>query len=408
MLRYIVVCLFLAPKCTSSDYTVGAYYLGMWSSEAYNPVDLNFGDRNFYIGQGEDFWLGVRTIHDGNLSVINATDPNWVLYGNTYLDWFSNTPELKRKPFIGYYDVSLDATLEAHIAQASSHGLSFFNFYYYWQAYTNSEEMADALHTFVRVTNRNGGADAMKFALSICADGWYHSIVRSNIPTVTSLLANDYFSLPNYLKTKEGEPIVELCDVVGIMEDSQLPTPPSSPDWSASGAISTFISALRNASLGATGHYPIIIGRYDMASRSYVESLDALVDAGGCVLSWLPDDGDYFQQASSTYTTLNAIRTKKPFAPCIANNLDERPRMGVIKNGPANTFAVMSNYSLENWELSLKEAKRWVDDQSDELSRVISIYAWNEFHEGGIIEPSEAEGDSRLAAVQSVFGLTAL
>jgi hypothetical protein len=82
--------------------------------------------------------------------------------------------------------------------------------------------------------------------------------------------------------------------------------------------------------------------------------------------------------------------------------------MGVIKNGPANTFAVMSNYSLENWELSLKEAKRWVDDQSDELSRIISIYAWNEFHEGGIIEPSEAEGDSRLAAVQSVFGLTAL
>ena len=74
MLRYIVVCLFLAPKCTSSDYTVGAYYLGMWSSEAYNPVDLNFGDRNFYIGQGEDFWLGVRTIHDGNLSVLNQND----------------------------------------------------------------------------------------------------------------------------------------------------------------------------------------------------------------------------------------------------------------------------------------------------------------------------------------------
>jgi hypothetical protein len=145
-----------------------------------------------------------------------------------------------------------------------------------------------------------------------------------------------------------------------------------------------------------------------MASRSYVESLDALVDAGGCVLSWLPDDGDYFQQASSTYTTLNAIRTKKPFAPCIANNLDERPRMGVIKNGPADTFAIMSNYSQVNWEISLKEAKRWVDDQTDELSRVISIYSWNEWHEGGIIEPSEVEGDIRLAAVKEVFGLQAL
>jgi len=407
--QYIYSLLLPALATSIPNYTVGAYYLGMWSAEAYNPVNLNYGDRTFYLGQGEDFWLGVRTIHDGNLSVINASDPNWVLYNSTYLEWFSNTPELKRKPEIGFYDVSEDATLAAHIAQASSHGLSFFNFYYYWQAYTNSEEMADALHTFVRVTNRNGGgSDAMKFALSICADGWYHSIVRSNIPTVTALLAAGYFARPNYLRTAEGAPIVELCDVVGIMEDSELPTPPSNPDWSPSGPINTFISSLRNASLNATGHYPVIIGRYDMASRSYVESLDALVDAGGCVLSWLPDDGDYFQQASSTYTTLNAIRTKKPFAPCIANNLDERPRMGVIKNGPADTFAIMSNYSQVNWEISLKEAKRWVDDQTDELSRVISIYSWNEWHEGGIIEPSEVEGDIRLAAVKEVFGLQAL
>ena len=394
----------LAYAQAAGNYTVGAYYLGMWSAQAYNPPNLNYGDRTFYTGQGEDFWLGVRTIHDGNLSVINATDPNWVAHGATYLAWFSNTPELKRKPAIGYYDVAEDATLEAHIGQAASHGLSFFNFYYYWQAYTNSEEMADALHTFVRVTNRSNSS--FQFALSICADGWFHSIVRSNIPKDTTLLATAYFAQPNYLRTAAGEPIVELCDVVGIMEDSQLPTPPPAPDWSPSGPINAFISALRTASLAATGHYPRVLGRYDMESRAYVAGLDALVDGGACVLSWLPADGDYFRQASQTYTTLNAIRTAKPFAPCVANNLDERPRMGIIKNGPAATFAVMRNYSLANWALSLREAKRWMDDQpeADDLSRVLSIYAWNEWHEGGLIEPSESEGDARLAAVQAVFG----
>ena len=71
----------------------------------------------------------------------------------------------------------------------------------------------------------------------------------------------------------------ELCDVVGIMEDAQLPTPPANPDWSATGPIATFISALRNASLAATGHLPTILGRYDRAARAYVDGLDALVEA---------------------------------------------------------------------------------------------------------------------------------
>ena len=385
-------------------YQVGAYYLGMWSPQAYNPEDLSFSDRSFYVGQGQDWWLGVRQIHDGNLSVINATDPNWVAHAGAYLPWFSSTPELKRKPAIGFYDVSLDAVLEAHIAQATSHGLGFFNFYFYWQAYTNSEELADALHSFVRVTERQGGG-AMRFSLSICADGWYHSIVRSDIPTVTALLAQSYFARPNYLRTAAGSPIVELCDVVGIMEDAQLPTPPATPDWSSAGPIATFIAALRNASLAATGHLPTILGRYDMAARAYVASLDGLVDGGTCVLSWVPDDGDYFRQASSTYATLDSIRTQKSFLPCLANNMDERPRMGVIKNGPPSAFAVMSNYSQANFEIGLREARRWMDDQADELSHILSIYAWNEWHEGGIIEPSEAEGDARLAAVQAAFGL---
>jgi hypothetical protein len=189
------------------------------------------------------------------------------------------------------------------------------------------------------------------------------------------------------------------------MEDAQLPTPPATPDWSSAGPIATFIAALRNASLAATGHLPTILGRYDMAARAYVASLDGLVDGGTCVLSWVPDDGDYFRQASSTYATLDSIRTQKSFLPCLANNMDERPRMGVIKNGPPSAFAVMSNYSQANFEIGLREARRWMDDQADELSHILSIYAWNEWHEGGIIEPSEAEGDARLAAVQAAFGL---
>ena len=404
ILLFLSTCSMLIMANAPQTYQVGAYYLGMWSSQAFNPLDLNFGDRTFYKDQGLDFWLGVRTIHDNNLSTINTSDPNWILYGNsTYLQWFNSTPEIKRKPLIGYYDVSEDVTLEKHIQQATSHGLSFFNFYYYYQAYTNSEEMADALHSFVRVTE--GKADAMKFTLSICADGWYHSIIRSNIPTVTNLLAKNYFARSNYLRTTSGSPIVELCDVVGIMEDAQLPTPPTKIDWSTTGPIATFISALKNASLVVTGHLPTILGRFDMETRDYVEGLNALVDGGTCVLSWIPDDGNYYQQANNTYETLNSMRTKKPFLPCIANNMDERPRMGVIKNGPASNFAMMSNYSLTNFNLSLKEAKRWIDDQVDELSHIVTIYAWNEWHEGGIIEPSEEEGDARLAAVQSAFGL---
>lgn len=385
----------------ASAFVLGAYYFGMWSPAAYNPPDLVFSDARFYVNQGQDHWLGVRTIHDAlDLQSINQSDPNWQQHHDVYEQWLLQTPELKRKPAIGYYDTAQVDTLYRHIEQATTYGLKYFNFYYYWQAYTKSEEMVDGLHSFLVANNTN----KMDFMISICADGWYHSIVRSQIPYIANLLATKYFNRSNYLRVN-GSPLIGICNAVGIMEDSQLPTPPSKLDWSTNGPINTFINAIRLAAYDVTGHWPTIVGRFDSSTSDYVEGLNNLVEGGTCILSWAPGNGDYNWQASHTAQNLDGIRTSKPFMPCVAHTIDERPRMGVIKNGDADAFFWFPNYSLDGFITALTGAKQWMEDQTDPLSRYLTVYAWNEWHEGGIIEPSERDGPLNLQAINGVFKL---
>jgi hypothetical protein len=96
------------------------------------------------------------------------------------------------------------------------------------------------------------------------------------------------------------------------MEDSQHPVLPSVSDWSNSGPINTLLNTLRSATFNATSRYPVILARHDDAT--YASKLNALVEGGTCILSHRtlnhPD------AASATKSTLNAIRSSKPFMPC--------------------------------------------------------------------------------------------
>jgi hypothetical protein len=376
-------------------YKVGAYYFGMWSPEAWSPSNLVYGNPNFYLNQGNDPWLGVRTIHDAlDLSAVNKNDPNWIANQTTYKNWYLSA-ELKRKPAIGYYDTSQVATLQQHISQATQYGLSYFNFYWYWDSYGGQEELADGLHSFLAANNTH----SMKFMLSVCQHGWYFSLIRSQIPQAVNLIVNSYFTKGNYLRTANGSPIIEICDARGIMEDSQHPVPPSALDWSSSGPINTFLNTLRSTTFNATGHYPVILARLD-DDATYASQLNTLVEGGTCILSHRTLN--YPDAASATKSTLNAIRSRKPFMPCVTQNFDDRPRMGVIKN---RDFVTMTHYSLNGFVTSLNQSRYWMDTQTDELSQYLTVYAWNEWHEGGVIEPSERDGVLNLQAINGAFNL---
>jgi hypothetical protein len=386
-------------------YKVGAYYLGMWSPKAYDPPDLTYPNSTFYINQGNDPWLGVRTIHDAlDLSAINKSNTSWLNNATTYSSWYLD-PILKRKPAIGYYDTSKVSTLEKHITQATKYGLSYFSFYWYWDSFVSREEHNDGLISFLNASNTND----MQFMLSVCQHGYYFSIKESHINAAATKIAS-YFNRPNYLKNSSGSPIVHICDVQGIVTDAQSHIPPRNLDWAPTAPINSFLNTLRSASFNATGKYPVLLGRLDSGTdgggADIRTNLNNLVEGGTCVVAALPNSSSYTAIASSTKQTLNTIRTNKPFMPCVMHNLDDRPRMGIMKDpSPTIPFAVVSGYGLDNWTTNLKNAKYWMDAQTDEISTFLTVYAWNEWHEGGIIEPSEREGESALKAINDVFKL---
>jgi hypothetical protein len=72
---------------------------------------------------------------------------------------------------------------------------------------------------------------------------------------------------------------------------------------------------------------------------------------------------------------------------------------------PSGPYYYLSDHSLANFILGLQNVKTWMDGQNDELSHILTIYAWNEWHEGGIVEPNVRDGAMYLNAISDTFEL---
>jgi Glycosyltransferase WbsX len=368
----------------------------MFSPQAFDPEDLIFNNRNFYgLDRDHDPWMGVRDLHE-HLPIQQQNIPQ------TFQDWW-NLDWSHLKPEIGYYDQSDVSTLEKHIQQASENGLTYFNFYWYWHHYLNKESINDGLDSFLKAANSN----KMQFTLSICAHGWYWTIARSQVSNVVELIVQKYLKKDNYLKTLTGQPIVTICDPKGIWDKQpeDEPIPPTPIDWDS---VNFFLNELRSRTYAELGKYPVLLGRAD--EKSY-EELIQYVEGGSCVLSFTPNQNyqDSAQNTAKRLTELKFSKTlklSKSLMPCVSQNMDTRPRMGVRVTEPdLEQLFNLKEYSAEGFRTALEQAKIWMDTQTDELSQYLSIYAWNEWHEGGIIEPNSRDSAQLLNIINKVFAL---
>jgi hypothetical protein len=73
---------------------------------------------------------------------------------------------------------------------------------------------------------------------------------------------------------------------------------------------------------------------------------------------------------------------------------------------PNASFITLPDHSLANFTRGLLQTKNWMDAHAtDEAAQVLTLYAWNEWHEGGRIEPNARDGAQSLNAVSEVFQL---
>jgi len=406
---------------------VGAYYFGMWSPAAFHvmkgfpfarpdfymraetpvqPVYSSDGTRiTGYVPQGlvphEDWWVGVKDLWDKERCWPADPADASEAYLSLRKGDFSHL-----RPVIGYYDLTEPGTIRHHIAQARAFGLEFFNFYWYWNSFTHKEELNTGLEQFLGIDG-----NPMRFAISICQHGgpfvlWGNeeSAARRGAETSCFDVAIGklvgYVKRDNYLRTSDGRPIIYLMAADGIVNEKTDAAGQVVGAYEPQGnTIEKFIGMLRSEVQKSTGHAPlIVVGAND---REYPHQKPD--GSMGTVLASAFADAVTRVAPKRGTDALGEDEQKYglPVIPGFTQNFDERPRYGCIKNPPC--WCDPTDSFRKNFQQDLAQLKAWMDEQPREESRILSIYAWNEWHEGGIIEPNVRDGDRYLDMINTVF-----
>jgi hypothetical protein len=96
--------------------------------------------------------------------------------------------------------------------------------------------------------------------------------------------------------------------------------------------------------------------------------------------------------------------SEKPYVPYVPAGWDPRPW-----KDPRASFAMPDQ---AQWTAALRRVKAALDSSprlgvplaNGKRQKLLLIYAWNEFAEGGIVAPTKGDGDMKLKAIAAVFG----
>ncbi len=371
---------YLFTSSRESPYEVGVYYFGSFAKSAKEIIS---GTQRVYH-RNNDWWGGVEDFYGAEPGI-----------PKDHRGWPGEWPDLK--PAIGYYDQSLPATLEQHINEAADAGLTFFSFYWYWSNANHGELEPEAISSYLRSRN----VDRLKFNLTLYAHPWDDDLAinSTNTEAVVQMLVR-YFDNPHYLKLPDGRPIFSIGDDRNIRAaDGHKCADAACSEQ----ALSAFLSVLRDRSVAKLSKAPFVQVQAGLPGWDKQPGIDGIT----CLSPPVKVAGGtpYPDMTAATFAPL--VGTGKPVSACMLENFDERPRQDIlISDRSVVRYLVGKTDALFRHNLTVAK------DLSDQnyaatrspASHIIYIYAWNEWHEGGILEPTVA-GARNLNIVTDVFQL---
>jgi hypothetical protein len=362
----------------------GAIYFGTWNRESTMVIAAT----QHWFKRPGDWWGGVRDYSGRDPSVGPHVDPYKARWGDVD---FSHL-----EPSIGYYDDADPATLEKHITQATGAGLRFFSFYWYWNA-ERGTHVEDGLDTFLRAGNRA----AMDFSIALCAHpGAELRIGVASFDRVAQSIVDRYLNQPNYLRDNEGRPILQLCDHRGIGD--------AAPDSAQQLAQARdFVGRVREAARQRLGEELLVLGsdQLMLSSGGRQNPLVTAIGADGTSCTVDPTrPNTYHGYVDGLPAYLNSA--PPVFGRCVAANFDERPRyphliqdQAAVRFYPDHTVDLFGQ-AAGRVRTSIAESTRM-----SSVDNFVFVYAWNEWHEGGIVEPNKRDGCHYLDVLQAELHL---
>lgn len=311
------------------------------------------------------------------------TVPNkWIVDGH---DWRSDYPG--RVPILGEYNDQ--ETMDREILSAAGHGVNFFQILWYpdggplnagvrnFLASTNAGRMKFTLEfvnhpPFALDTNEKWEAACKEWSAAMK----HPSYLRVDGRPVLKIHGLDYFYTQN---SNDIRKVAQRLDAFRrIAKEEGLPEPliaggvmPEAVPLPERAAPFDFVTSYMNMP--------------DLPKRAEPYPYDLLV-----------------QHATEAWDRY-ASRCSKFYVPYVPSGWDPRPWAD-----PRASFAFPTR---AEWKTALEKVKAALDKYprlgvpvKSGRQKMLLIYAWNEFGEGGIVAPTQGEQEMKLNAIQEVFG----
>lgn len=318
-------------------------------------------------------------------------------------DWRPMYPE--RVPLLGEYNDQ--ATMDREILAAASHGVDFFAILYYFPMPGSPEEkyaprLNRGLQTFISSKN----AANMKFCIEYCnapnfsardekewgecVSTWVAAMKHPSYLRVDGRLVFKVHGVTQFLKTNNND--LELCRK----------------------RLDTLRDAVRKAGLGQMIIGTGISGETPPLGKKWPPA--DIFDFTGtymCVPEVKPHQKDY-PYALLTKQRQTSVQNRAadpiPWMPYVAAGWNPRPWAHPKAAAHHRTFFAFPTRKEFTDELKAVEdalsnnpslGLPWKDGTQQ---KAFTVYAWNEFGEGGIVAPTKGNGYMMLECIKNVFG----
>ncbi|MDO8588207.1 MAG: glycoside hydrolase family 99-like domain-containing protein [Armatimonadota bacterium] len=310
-------------------------------------------------------------------------------------DWRKDYPQ--RASLLGQYNDQ--ETMDREIEAAAAHGVDFFQILWYHQdpklpAEPHHEKLNEGIRLFMNSSENR----AMKFTLefvnhppfAITSDAEWESACRYWVRVMKH---------PSYLRVG-GRPVFKIHGLWHFLRQNG-----DDPE-----KVRKRIESFRRIAAKAGLPNPLIsagVGIGDVQKGPRAQPYDFLttyMDMPNLPVKAEPYPYSALIDQAEKGWLLNAAESGKPYVPHVPAGWDPRP-WGDPR--PSFTFP-----TRDEWLDALRRVRSALES-SDKLGapsgkrkprKMLLIYAWNEFGEGGILAPTQGERYMKLEAIKDVFG----
>ena len=310
------------------------------------------------------------------------------------------------QPKVPLWDYEMDdnpKVMEKWIDAATAHGINIFIFDWYW--FDEGPFLESSLNNgFLKASNR----EKMNFYLMWANHDvkknywnvhkfkddesllWDGAVDLKNFKIIVDRVINKYFKQPNYFKI-DGKPVFSIFAIWNLMEG--LGGIEQTKD-----ALDFFREETRKAGFPGL-HLQLVV--FGSPSQDLVNNINTLQFNSVTKYNWgWSQQQDYIKWATKAFEQRNQWDTSLsiPYFPNASIGWDDTPRFP----GKGEADIVRFNKSPESFAASLELARKYCDDHPEQ-PKLITIFSWNEWIEGGYLLPDVKYGYKHLDAVRRVM-----